>query len=109
MPPRGAAGDPLLLGALQSPPPAREHAHATDPALQPLTRHLEDVADLLGVTLQAPQQSRRRPMQSGELKLDLADAAAHRADDDLDVVAQLGHQFQQLGFADATELTAGDA
>ena len=47
-------------------------------------------------------------MWSGELKLDLAGTAAHRADDDLDVVAELGHQFQQLGFADAAELAAGD-
>lgn len=46
---------------------------------------------------------------SGELKLDPAGAPAHRADDDLDVVAQLRHQFQQLGFTDAAELAAGDA
>ncbi len=49
------------------------------------------------------------PMQSGELEFDLAGAAAHGADDDLDVVAELRHQFQQLGFADAAELAAGDA
>ena len=46
---------------------------------------------------------------SRQLKLNLAGAAVHRADDDLHVVAELGHQFQQLGFADAAELTAGDA
>ena len=50
-----------------------------------------------------------RPAESGELEFDLAGTAAHRADDDLDVVAELGHQFQQLGFADAAELAAGDA
>ena len=31
---------------------------------------------------------------SGELEFNLAGAAAHRADNDLDVVAELGHQFQ---------------
>ena len=50
-----------------------------------------------------------RPTWSGELELDLAGTSAHRAHDDLDVVAELGHQFQQLGFADAAELAAGDA
>jgi hypothetical protein len=57
-----------------------------------------------------PSHSRNgRPSESGELELDLAGASAHWADDDLDVVAQLGHQFEELGFADAAELAAGDA
>ena len=47
--------------------------------------------------------------RSGELKFDLASAATNGADDDLHVVSQLCHQFQQLGFADASKLPAGDA
>jgi hypothetical protein len=43
------------------------------------------------------------------LEFDLCGAAAHRTHDDLDVVTDAGHQFQQLGFADAAELAAGDA
>ena len=50
-----------------------------------------------------------RCRRSGELEFDLAAAAAHGADDDLDVVAQSGDQFEQLDFADASELPAGDA
>ena len=70
-----------------------------------------------GKLVQAPASKRWAPdgpavpsvARSGELKFDLASAATHGADDDLDVVAQLRHQFQQLGFADAAELAASDA
>ncbi len=66
----------------------------------------------LGAADAPTQQSHRRsgwPTWSGELKLDLSGASAHGADDDLDIVAELGHQFQQFGFADAAKLAAGDA
>lgn len=46
---------------------------------------------------------------SGKMQFDLAGAEAHRADDGLDIVAQLRCQFQHFGFADATELAARDA
>jgi hypothetical protein len=46
---------------------------------------------------------------SDELEFDLAGASARRANDDLDVVPEAGDQFQQLGFADASELPARDA
>jgi hypothetical protein len=48
-------------------------------------------------------------MDSSKFKFDLASAPPHRAYNDLDVVPQLRHQLQQLGFADTTELAAGDA
>ena len=44
-----------------------------------------------------------------ELQLDLAGAPTHGTNDDFDVVAQLRHQFQQLGFADTAELPSGNA
>ena len=86
--------------------------------------HRINVEDKLLIALRAlSQASSRRPMhrrklshrrsgrptESGDLEFDLAGAPAHRADHDLHVVAQLRHQFQQLGFADAAELAAGDA
>ena len=70
-----------------------------------------------GKLVQAPASKRWAPdgpavpsvARSGELEFDLAGTAAHWTHDDLDVVTQLRHQFQQLGFADAAELPAGDA
>ena len=47
--------------------------------------------------------------KSGELQFDFTGAAAHGSHDDFHVVTKLGHQLQQLGFADTAKLSSGDA
>ena len=53
-----------------------------------------------------PNQQGPDKGQSVKLQFDLAGAAPHRADHDLHVLAQPGHQLQQFGLADAAKLAA---
>src|SRR3546814_6841726 len=66
-------------------------------------------SDLMEGSSLHPNQQGPDKGQSVKLQFDLAGAAPHRADHDLHVMAQPGHQLQQFGLADAAKLAARDA